>query len=117
MPRLLSTILFLILTSACAHRPGQPRSSSSYTMITKDDLAKTHFATLYEAVEGLRRNWLQGRGPDSFNSPTQVKVYLDNAMLGGVDALRNIAPISVSYLQYFDGISATTRWGTDHGAG
>jgi hypothetical protein len=83
----------------------------------RDELARSNYANLYDAVAGLRRNWLQTRGAGSFNNPSQIKVYLDNVMLGGPDALRNLVPGSVTYLKYYDGIAATTRWGTDHGAG
>jgi hypothetical protein len=37
--------------------------------------------------------------------------------VGGAGALRQIAVDEIKSIQYFDGISATLRWGTDHGNG
>jgi hypothetical protein len=87
------------------------------TMITKSMLGDHRFTTAYEAVESLRSNWLNTRGPDSFNNPSKVRVYFDNGSLGGVETLKSIGVIEVMYLRFFDGISATARWGLDHGSG
>jgi hypothetical protein len=106
----------LTLGSACAPRATQT-SSTDRTLISREELSRTHYTNLYDVVSGLRRNWLQTRGADSFNNPSQVRVYLDNVMLGGTETLRNIDPVSVTFIRFYDGIAATTRWGTDHGAG
>jgi hypothetical protein len=95
----------------------EPAARSDRNIITKEQLTKNHYSTVYDAVEALRSNWLQTRGTDSFRSPSQVKVYLDNTMYGGVESLRNIAATTISFIRYFDGVSATSRWGLDHGAG
>jgi hypothetical protein len=107
----------VVLGSACAHSTTETVPKPDRSIISKEQLTSTHFASVYEAVAGLRSNWLQNRGPDSFNTPTQVKVYLDNSLLGGTETLKTISPSSISYVRYFDGISAVTRWGLDHGAG
>ena len=109
--------LFLVF-GACAntaHRTTEPRPNRD--TITREQLVENRFATAYEAVAALRSNWLSTHGPNSFHTPSQVLVYYDNVRLGGVDAMRavNISPIS--YIQHFDGIAATERWGVDHGAG
>jgi hypothetical protein len=75
------------------------------------------FTTAYDAVESMRSNWLNTRGTDSFKNPSVVRVYLDNVSLGGKETLRTIAITTVVYIRYFDGLSATGRWGLDHGAG
>ena len=75
------------------------------------------FNNAYDAVEALRRNWLLSRGPDSFQSPTTVQVYLDQMRLGGIEQLKTIQTINITSIRYYDGISATARWGLDHGAG
>src|SRR5262249_44341290 len=117
MRRWLVACAVLTLGSACAHPVTETRPSSDRSVITREEMDRGHYATLYDAISALRRNWLQTRGADSFNNPSQVKVYLDNVMLGGTDNLRNLAPMSVTSIKYYDGIAATTRWGTDHGAG
>ena len=75
------------------------------------------YSTVYEAVEGLRTNWMNTRGSDSFNNPSVVRVYMDNSLLGGKETLRTIAVASISYVRWFDGVTATQRWGVNHGAG
>jgi hypothetical protein len=80
-------------------------------------MVENHFLTAYDAVEALRSNWLQPRGPDSFTAPSEVRVYLDNTLLGGVTTLRDITVSTVSFIKYYDGITATGRWGLGHGAG
>jgi len=117
MRRWLLAFSVVTLGTACAHRATDHSLSSDRTVITREELDHSHYPNLYEAVAGLRRNWLQTRGADSFNNPSQIRVYLDNALLGGTESLRNLDPTSVTYLKYFDGVAATTRWGTDHGAG
>ena len=86
-------------------------------VLTQAQLADHRFTTAYDAVEALRSNWLNTRGSDSFQTPSYVRVYLDNVSLGGTETLRSIAVGSINYIKYFDGITATSRWGVNHGAG
>ncbi|MGZ4809619.1 MAG: hypothetical protein ACXV7D_09870, partial [Thermoanaerobaculia bacterium] len=43
------------------------------SVITQEQIAENHFTTAYQAVESLRSNWLQAKGPDSFTKPSQVR--------------------------------------------
>jgi len=113
----IATVAMLIVGSACTHLKTESGARADRNTITKEQLTKNHYSTVYDAVESLRANWLQTRGTDSFQSPSQVKVYLDNTMYGGIESLRNIATNTISFVRYFDGVSATARWGLDHGAG
>lgn len=110
-------IAVLMLASACTRLRNEASARPDRNTITKEQLATTHYTTVYDAVEALRGNWLQTRGTDSFQSPSQVKVYFDNTMFGGVESMRSIATNTISFVRYFDGIAATARWGLDHGAG
>jgi hypothetical protein len=109
-------VLFL---SACGGdpSPGGPASPVDRNVLTQEDFATGDFSNAYHVVEVLRSNWLRARGPDSFRSPTEVQVYLDDARLGGVEELRRIPINHVVYIRYFDGIAASARWGLDHGQG
>ena len=62
-------------------------------------------------------NWLQARGADGPDKLTEVKVYLDNTELGGTTTLHDITTQVVSWIRYYDGPSAQSRWGIGHGAG
>jgi hypothetical protein len=110
---LLATV---VLVSACASRvrTGEVRD---HAMLTKEQIAENHFNTAFDAVEALRSNWLKARGTDSFQTPSEVVVYLDNTRLGGTDTLREIAANTITYMRFFDGVAATGRWGIGHGAG
>ena len=87
------------------------------SMLTQAQFGEHQFNTAFDAVESLRSNWLKTRGTDSFQNPSQVRVYLDNSSLGDTATLRTIPINTIVYIKYFDGISATARWGLDHGAG
>jgi hypothetical protein len=91
--------------------------SRDRTVLTRSQFGAHQFNTAFDAIESLRSNWLKTRGPDSFQSPSQVRVYLDNISLGDTASLRTIAINTIVYIRYFDGIAATARWGLDHGAG
>ena len=73
--------------------------------------------TAYEAVAALHSNWLSPRGTDSFHSPSEVLVYVDNVKLGGVDAMRGVNTLSVNSIRHFNGVAATERWGVGHSSG
>lgn len=100
------------LTAHSASRPGSDRN-----LITREQIADSRFQTAYEAVEALHSNWLQTRGTDSFQNPSEVKVYLDNTMLGGTSTLRDITTRTVSWIRFYDGVAAQGRWGVGHSAG
>lgn len=117
MRRWLLAVGVLTFASACAPRAANNTPSTDRSVLTRDEMDRGHYTNVYDAVAGLRRNWLQTRGTDSANRPSEVRVYMDNVLLGGTDNLRNITPASVAFVRFYDGIAATTRWGTDHGAG
>jgi hypothetical protein len=111
-------LLLFALVPSCALRHGAADGErSNRSIITQRQMVENHFLTAYDAVESLRSNWLQTRGTDSFAAPSEVRVYLDNTLLGGVATLRDITASTVSFIRYYDGISATGRWGLGHGAG
>lgn len=114
----LIVLAVLVLCGACssgqktANLPRRDRN-----VITGEELMKGHFITVYDAVEALHPPWLDARGPDSFVTPSEVLVYLDNVKLGGVTHLRNLDRHSIRYIRHYDGVAATARWGMGHAAG
>ena len=65
-----------------------------------------------------RASWLRPRGQDSLvGNSSQIQVYRDDVHLGGVETLRNIHPMEIEYVRYFDAVQASSRWGFDHGSG
>ena len=113
-------VALVAVAIACAKPPGAssaPTSRNDRNLITQEQLRAQPYQSAYEAVESLRSNWFNTKGSDSFRNPTEVRVYLDNVSLGNVQTLRTIAVNSVSYIRYYDGLAATSRWGLNHGAG
>ena len=103
---------------ACAgHASPKDSARVDRNVITQEQLIEHRFSNAYEAVEALHSNWLQTRGSDSFRTPTQVQVYLDDTRLGGIETLRSIATAGVLFIRHYDGVSAAARWGLDHGQG
>jgi hypothetical protein len=82
-------------------------------VITEQQIRAGYYSSAYEAVEALRANWLHARRPE----PTPVWVYVNANRAGGVEALRTILPRSVVCIRFYDGLTATARWGAGHGQG
>jgi hypothetical protein len=104
------------LDACSAHRRGGAANQNP-DLITRQQLTENRFVYAYEAVQAMRGNWLQTHGTDSFNSPSEVLVYLDNVKLGGINELRSILVTNIAFVRHFDGLEATSRWGVGHAAG
>ena len=108
----------LVLAAACASRaPSNRAATPSHEVLTSEDLHGKGFATVLEAIQSLRGNWLEKRGTDSFYSSSEIRVYLDGNSLGGLDALSTIPLMSVVYIRHYDAVTATARWGLGHSQG
>ena len=117
--RKITVLVVIALAAACVRSTpnGDVRPGKNHSLITRAELLENHFSNAYDAVSSLRSNWLQARGPDSFNTPSKVWVYFDSIRLGGIETLSTISTTPVSYIQHYDGVSATARWGIGHSAG
>jgi hypothetical protein len=84
--------------------------------ITGEEIREASFANALEAVQFLRPEWLIERGQEAFYDPTSdnIRVYLDNVQLGGVQDLAGISPAIVRSILFFNRQQATARWGTGH---
>jgi hypothetical protein len=117
-PRRRFLALLLVLSSACAgNQPSESAPRGDRNVLTQKELLDQHFLNAYEAVEALRSQWLQARGPDSFNTPSRVWVYQDNVKLGDVESLRSVAVNSIVSIRRLSPNEATARWGVGHAAG
>jgi glutaredoxin-related protein len=112
---LFAALLLASLGCGSARSSSSPRTDRS--VITKEQILQHRFANAYEAVEALHSNWLITKVTDSFNSPSQIRVYVDATFFGGVETLRSINPNNIQSIRHFDGVAATARWGLDHGQG
>jgi hypothetical protein len=107
-----------VLLLGCASPPvGQGPVRRDRSTLDVAELRQQHYTNAYDAIEALRSNWLHARGPDSFQSPSVVWVYLDNVKLGGVETLRTLNLDALLSIRHLDATEATARWGVGHGAG
>jgi hypothetical protein len=107
----------LVIGTACRHAGAGPTRRLDRTVITRDEMLNANYVNLYDAVAALRSIWLRPRGVDSFTNPSIVWVYIDGARVGDVSVLKEIHPRLVNTVRFYDGPSATSRWGVDNGAG
>ena len=69
---------------------------------------ETRALNLYEAVARLRPRWLDVRGGTrSFTTETEIVVYQNSVLLGGLDNLRQMSPEIAVEIQWMDGTLAT----------
>jgi hypothetical protein len=103
--------------------------------ITQEEILQSGVTTnVYDLIYTLRRNWLNVRGIDTFSEAPrtvqtasgeevtipgepQLIVYLDNAKLGTLSTLKDLAVPGVVEIRYYDGPQATYRWGAGHSHG
>jgi len=135
LPATLSSCLMLAVVVACASTGGAAGSSSAKVksnpdVITTAEIDAGNFRDAYDVVQRLRPTWFtKARASSSGSlSGTQVSgsaggmsgvqptsgggglvVYLDNARMGGPEALRDLPATSISSLQYMDAATATAK--------
>lgn len=74
--------------------------------------------SVYDAIRLSRPHMLRIAAPSSLRgSDAALVVYVDETLFGGVNALQQFRMLNVERVEYFSGPEATTRYGTDHGAG
>ena len=110
-------VAVLVASVGCGGARASTPARADRSTITQEQILEHHFTNAYEAVEALHSNWLIAKVTDSFTSPSQIKVYVDNTFFGGTESLRTINPNNVRTIRYFDGVQATARWGMDHSQG
>lgn len=110
----------LWLAALCACAPttsGSPGSSTSRTIIDRAEIEASNLTDAFTLVQARRPQWLELRGPGSLSSRVARLIYVDDSMLGELDALRQINVTLVRSIRYWDGPSATQKWGSNHGGG
>jgi hypothetical protein len=115
---LIATVL--LLPNACAstgNRPaGEPPSRGD--LLTLGEMQNRQWSNVYDMVSSLRPRWLQVRGPDTLlGEPGEVQVVVDGVKHGGVGTLRTYPVTGIVLLQFYDGITASSRWGLGFGHG
>jgi hypothetical protein len=110
----------LSILSACAASAGTAAGGSAGTaapstqrarrdLITQEELMGSGTTNLYDAIQRLRPQWLNGgnRTEAMTGGGSEVVVYQGATNLGGVEALRQITPGYVASLRWLDGSQAS----------
>jgi hypothetical protein len=97
--------------------PSATEDSATDNILTGEELVATEAATVFDALQRLRRLWLTGRRRVSERGTTSVGVYVGNQRMGDVDFLRTLEPRTVREVRYYTPREATTLFGTDAGGG
>lgn len=114
------TAVGLVLAIGCATggTTNAPSARRNRDLILMDEIQRASAGNAYDLVQALRPNWFHTRGENSISEGSQgldvLIVYLDNARLGGAQALRQIPVQTLTSIQYFDAKAATYRWGNGH---
>lgn len=111
--------LLVIGVGACSAGNGTATSGerSGRQVLLGEDIRNTTFRNALDAVQSLRPRWLATRGRSSFQVQPMVQVYVDGSRRGGPAMLREILAENIESIRYIDGLSASSRWGLDHGEG
>ena len=107
----------LILGAACSASTNPRPSGRSASLISTEELQASAYANAFEVVQALRPQWLRTRGVTSTGSEEYVRVYLDDSLLGAPEQLKGINSRSIASMRFVDGVTATQRWGLNHGQG
>lgn len=109
------------------------RERSASDALSRADVERSGAANAFELVQLLRPAWLRVRGLNTLRESARgegegqslrvqrgvggLKVYLDNALLGGTETLRQVSAGVIGTVRYFDPAAATLRWGQGHAQG
>ena len=108
------------LLMACASATTQTGTSrEARNVLTQAQLAATNRDNLYEAIDKLKPEWLSSRGPTSVTNatPTVASVYMNGAMLGRTEHLRDMRVLDVTEVRYWEPGPASARFGMGHPRG
>jgi hypothetical protein len=88
-------------------------------VISAEEILEVAAVDAFEAVRLLRPEWLVQRGQDATARPTDddIRVYLDDAELGGIDTLSQVGIQVIRSIRFIDAAHATARWGAGHSQG
>jgi hypothetical protein len=104
----------ILLAAACASGGGgggESGGSSDRYLITAEDLAPFATLNLYEAVNRLRRFWLQGSGGRS------PRVFINTQELGGAPSLEEYGAADAAEVRFIQPNVAMTQFGPDYVGG
>ena len=77
-------------------------------VITRAEIEGSGTTNLFDAIQRLRPQWLRNAAQTNYGGGgTELVVYQNTTLLGGVEALRQIAPGYAENVRYLDASTAT----------
>lgn len=74
--------------------------------------------SIYQLINSRKPNWLEANRANSFNNQVGVKVYLDESRSPvPIGRLERMRARDVKAVEYYDELSAQSRFGPGHNAG
>jgi len=99
----------LVLLLICVQCGPASKSVSNRTsaVITRAELNRGSFDSMYDAVSRLRPDWLR----EAARIKDSNRIFIDNNLEGGFNILRNETVADVEYIEFVQIEKALTRWG------
>lgn len=100
-------------TAACATTPGETRTRDR-NVLTLEEIQSSHQHDAHDIIRGLRPNWLRVRGPNSFQTPNPIIVYVDGNRIGGPEVLSTIPKLNIQEIRFYSAPEAQARFGLNN---
>lgn len=119
--------------AGAADGSGETAEQPERNVLATADLRAAKASTMYQLIRSERPEWLRTRGTGSFRETARgsasgegfdnltvqkgiptIRVYLDDSLLGGVEALRLVDPASLGEARFLEPAPATHRFGAGH---
>lgn len=110
-----TALVALIMGSvaACSMSSSGSTASSDRNTVSGAELAATNSVTVYEALERVRPQWLNTRGPVSMTDSEEARpnVYMNGTRVGELEYLREVYVVDVQELRFWSAGEASARFG------
>ncbi|MBV9775051.1 MAG: hypothetical protein JO040_13950 [Gemmatimonadetes bacterium] len=111
-----------------ATRSAAPGATGKNAPIGHQEIVRAGATNALQVIQSLRPLWLQDRGVQRMREgatgqsisdqeafvqegATMLKVYMDGALLGGIESLRQVQAATIQSIEYLDPAAATLRFG------
>ena len=101
MRRRMLTLLVLLAANACGNTsevPPEDRPRTRSDRLSAQEIQRTELTTMYDVIARLQPAWL--RSPRTSGINLDIGVFMDGALVGGLEFLRQIPASQVTEARY-----------------